>query len=51
MDADEASAVCLNLKHRERGQSTVELAFATLILAVLVVGMVGVTEVCKRRSA
>ena len=33
-----------NLKHRERGQSTVELAFATLILAVLVVGMVGVTE-------
>jgi Flp pilus assembly protein TadG len=38
---------CLSLKHRERGQSTVELAFATLILAVLVVGMVGVTEVLQ----
>jgi Flp pilus assembly protein TadG len=37
----------LKLEHRAGGQSTVELAFATLILAVLVVGMVGVTEVLQ----
>jgi Flp pilus assembly protein TadG len=37
----------LRLEHRVGGQSTVELAFATLILAVLVVGMVGVTEVLQ----
>jgi len=43
----ERSRLRAAVAHTVRGQATVELAFATLILAVLVVGMVGVTEVLQ----